>query len=785
MKRFLFVSAALLVAMFGAAAGPVTAQFGDHFGAGVAIAGGEVAVIQPSLGVGRAAVYLFGWTGSAWERTGALHPVGHDRTGEGFSPSVAQTPEGLVVGAADPGGSWAAHLFRRDGREWDATRIPRMTNPGERESGPMTLATLSAVSGPPGRVIAASPEGDLLAVSLAGSGEVTVVRRTDEHWEVEDGPGPGGERGARSFGAGLAIDAFGTLWVGVPEYGESGAVFGYTPTARGWIPSDTVTGEALGPGARLGAVLLASGERLFVGAPRADAVLRVVAGYQSYIRAPSGLEGDFGAALASDGEELWVGAPEADGGRGVVVRYRWPDGATAEVLGELSPVGGRQDDGFGRALALAGGLGVVGAPGAHAGRGRAAVFRRSADGWSFSSWLTTGIVLPEVRGDDVACREGHAAGFDCEQVDLMAFLPLEALGAAEDESVTDLWGWTDPETGREYALVGRSTGVAIVDVTEPTDPVYMGRVSGNRTHARDIKVYADHMFFTGDGAGRHGLLIFDLTRLRSVMETAAGWEPDARYDGIASAHNLVIDTETGFGYTVGNRAGGTTCGGGLHMVDLRNPLSPTFAGCYTDTEGLIWQGRTHDAQCVIYRGPDEDYRGREICFALNETAVRIVDVTDKKSPVPIAAGRYPGMAYVHQGWLTEDHRYFYQNDEADELAGVTDRTRTLIWNVEDLDDPVLVGEHRGPNNATDHNLYVVGDRMYQANYFAGLRVLDISDRENPVEVGHFDTTPYGGDPPGFSGGAWTAYPFFESGTVIVSSMNEGLFVLRPARPIIP
>ena len=73
--------------------------------------------------------------------------------------------------------------------------------------------------------------------------------------------------------------------------------------------------------------------------------------------------------------------------------------------------------------------------------------------------------------------------------------------------------------------------------------------------------------------------------------------------------------------------------------------------------------------------------------------------------------------------------------------------------------------------------------MYQANYNAGMQVWDISDPERPVEIGSFDTTPWEGDPPGFQG-AWTAYPFLESGTVLVSSIGEGLFLLRP-RTIIP
>ena len=266
-----------------------------------------------------------------------------------------------------------------------------------------------------------------------------------------------------------------------------------------------------------------------------------------------------------------------------------------------------------------------------------------------------------------------------------------------------------------------------------------------------------------------------------MEDTPAAFEPDAVYDGIASAHNLVIDTEAGFAYPVGASGGGTTCGGGLHMVDIRDPVNPTFAGCFTDTEGLIWQGRTHDAQCTVYRGPDSRFQQQQICFVSNETALRIVDVTDKENPVPLGVASYPGVAYIHQGWLTDDQRYFYLNDELDELVGSTDRTRTLIWDVSDLEDPVLVGDVYGPDAATDHNLFIAGDRMYQANYRAGLRVWDISDPESPESVGFFDTTPWEGNPPGFTAGAWTAWPFFESGTVVVSSIHEGLFLLRPVR----
>jgi hypothetical protein len=67
--------------------------------------------------------------------------------------------------------------------------------------------------------------------------------------------------------------------------------------------------------------------------------------------------------------------------------------------------------------------------------------------------------------------------------------------------------------------------------------------------------------------------------------------------------------------------------------------------------------------------------------------------------------------------------------------------------------------------------------MYQSNYVAGLRILDISDPAKPVEVAHFDTVPYGENVPGFAG-SWSNYPYFRSGVVAVTSMREGLFMIR-------
>jgi choice-of-anchor B domain-containing protein len=248
--------------------------------------------------------------------------------------------------------------------------------------------------------------------------------------------------------------------------------------------------------------------------------------------------------------------------------------------------------------------------------------------------------------------------------------------------------------------------------------------------------------------------------------------PDTTYHGVASSHNIVINEDSGFAYAVGNGSGGETCGGQLHIIDIRDPKNPTFAGCFNHQ-----QGGTHDSQCVIYHGRDADYAGREVCFSSNGSSFVIADVTRKDSTTLIAASTYPNVAYTHQGWLTEDHNHFYMNDELDEMNGLTDQTRTLIWDLSDLDDPQLAKEYYLNSGASDHNLYIRGDYLYESNYQAGLRILDISDRLNPVEVGNFDTAPYAEDEAGF-GGSWSNYPYFRSGVIAVSSRNEGLFILR-------
>ena len=368
-------------------------------------------------------------------------------------------------------------------------------------------------------------------------------------------------------------------------------------------------------------------------------------------------------------------------------------------------------------------------------------------------------------GQGTPCDNGFADSYPCLLVDLMAHVPITSMGGSGNTEANDIWGWTDPESGREFALVGLSSGTAFVEVTNPAQPIHLGNLATHTTSSswRDMKVHASHVYIVSE-ATNHGMQVFDLTQLVSVTSPPVAFSETAHYAEFGSAHNIAINEESGVAYAVGSNS----CAGGLHMISLSQPANPQELGCYSG------DGYTHDAQCVIYNGPDTDYQGREICVNSNEDTVTIVDVTDKDSPVQIARESYPNASYVHQGWFTTDQQYFYQGDELDE--GRTN-TRTLIWDLTDLDEPIVAEEYFGPTRAIDHNLYIVGDFAFETNYTAGLRILNISDPINPVEVGFFDTYP-ANNSANFNG-TWSNYPFFESGNVIVSSIEDGLFIVRP------
>lgn len=364
------------------------------------------------------------------------------------------------------------------------------------------------------------------------------------------------------------------------------------------------------------------------------------------------------------------------------------------------------------------------------------------------------------------CVGGTAGGYPCQNVDLMSFLPLSSIGGGNGN---DIWGWTDPLTGKEYAIMGRTNGTAFVDISNPESPIYLGNLPTHTVNStwRDIKVYANHAFIVSEASG-HGMQVFNLTQLRTVTSPPITFSNTAHYNGFGNAHNIAINEATGFAYAVGT----STCSGGLHMVNIQNPTSPSNAGCFSS------DGYTHDTQCVIYTGPDTTYQGQEICFNSNEDTLTIVNVNNKSNPVQLSRVGYSGSRYTHQGWLTEDQRYFLLDDELDEQNN-GHNTRTYIWNVTDLNAPVLIGNFTSSAAAIDHNQYIKGNYSYQANYRAGLRILNLTNVASGslTEAGYFDIYPANNNA-NFNG-AWSTYPYFASGMVIVSGIEQGLFVLRP------
>jgi choice-of-anchor B domain-containing protein len=750
------------------------------FGGALVVNGAEVLVGEPANVMRPGMVYVYRrGAGGQWAESGSFGASDGD-SGDGFGASLASDGDLLLVG-----GPAGVYSFTRSADAW--TEEGKLPMPAMLPDGSAFGATL-ALSG---------------SVALVGApgvndqaGAVYVFRRTAGAWTAAGMLPAEGIVAGDAFGAALALNGQMAMVGASSRDNRTGAVFTFENRGGDFVAAGELPLTGVARNDRFGSSLLLGDGVVGVGAVGANggagvahAFAMTEEGWQLTVTVgafdPSP-RAAFGSAMAFVGDEVWISAPTANRGSGAVYAFRMVGGEVAgvdKVMAEA--LSGRVQ--AGRAIGAGDGFVAVAAPGADFGAGSVVFFDENA-----GSWMADAVVqsAPEgfdpVRGEEVGCSNGEAAEWECSEVDLVSFVPVSELSGdgARGLRTNDNWGWEDTETGKMYALVGMTDRASFIDITDLTNPVVVGILpmteGANGSAWRDIKTYMNHAYIVSDGAGQHGMQVFDLTRLRDFD----GGEPmmfdeDALYTGVASTHNIVINEGSGFAYAVGAGGGGETCGGGLHMIDIRSPKEPTFAGCFADPQtGRASTGYSHDAQCVNYVGPDEDYAGAEICMGANETALSIADVSDKANPIAVSRASYPSVGYSHQGWLTDDHRYFYLNDELDELQGLANRTRTMIWDVSDLDDPQLIAEHMGTQESSDHNLYVVGNLMYQSNYQSGLRILDITDPEAPTEVAFFDTVPYGDNGAGF-GGSWSNYPFFSNGIVIVTSGNEGLFLVRP------
>tara|TARA_B110000240_G_scaffold13696_1_gene14192 strand:- start:420 stop:1820 length:1401 start_codon:yes stop_codon:yes gene_type:complete len=369
------------------------------------------------------------------------------------------------------------------------------------------------------------------------------------------------------------------------------------------------------------------------------------------------------------------------------------------------------------------------------------------------------------------CAGGYAGEYPCSNYDLLSNIPVSTLAnSSGNPEGSDVWGWTDSETGKEYAIAAMTNSTAFVDITDPINPVFLGRLNSNagNNYWRDVKIYGNYAFIVADNVGNHGMQVFDLTRLRDITSPET-LSPDVVYNDVTSCHNIVINEATAVAYLVGCN----NYSGGPNFVDISDPLNPTSLGGYS------LDGYTHDAQVITYNGPDTEYTGKEILVGSNANKVVILDVTDKSNIIKITEFDYPQIGYTHQGWFTDDQRFFLLGDETDEQNfGIN--TRTLVFDFQDLDNPTQIDTYYGASSAIDHNGYVQGTDFFMASYRAGMRVLDISNiggTDNQLtEIGYFDTYPQNNGT-AFNG-AWSVYPYFASGNIIINDIERGLFVVR-------
>jgi len=400
--------------------------------------------------------------------------------------------------------------------------------------------------------------------------------------------------------------------------------------------------------------------------------------------------------------------------------------------------------------------------------------------------------------------------------------------------MNDIWGWTSP-AGEEYALSTNSGGVAFVRVTDPENPVFLGRIESQAPLDfgniwGDPAVAGNFAYFTTEIVGSD-IVGVDLSALDGL-----GPAPSPGFDlpaptftfstgGYLSAHNIEANEETGYLYVAGVRlepgAANNACGleepprFNTLIYDLNtDPTNPDVAACVPD------KGE-HDFTPVNYTGPDEDYQGREILFVFDGRDrespegekiggfTEIWDVTDKNNIEVISRFRVPELVFSHNGWTTEEQDFLFIGDEIDELvkAGWSftsafaqpvdeptnkPQTGTYIVDIRDLDNPEVVERFTDGTVGLDHNFLVKGDKLYIASYTSGTRVLQI-ERDEDGTVGlspfaHMDTEPRLQEnilninqEERFSSaflGQWGIYPLFDSGTIIASDINNGLITMR-------
>jgi len=343
-------------------------------------------------------------------------------------------------------------------------------------------------------------------------------------------------------------------------------------------------------------------------------------------------------------------------------------------------------------------------------------------GGRWLSWLLVGGLI--ACGSDMAGPGGNEAS-------AMSHLG-ELLPGPGGLRFADVWGYADPATGKEYALLGvlGQPLLFVIDVSDPEAPATAAVV---QVPSFDIKVWG-HYAYTVTGSGDQG------TSDGRIVDLSDPTNPQV-VGAFPSSHNLVID-DRGFMYLEYP---------GLRILDLNgDPLHPQPVLLLDPSDG-------HDATVVGNR-----------LYDFHGVNANIYDVTQPASPSFLGRIEDPEVTYYHSGWPTEDGRFLFLHDELSHrpAADVT------IWDISQPDDPIRVGSI-SDDDATVHNVEIIGTLAYVSYYSGGFRIYDVSAPATPREVYHYRTSLQTGE--GFVG-AFGVYAFTPSGRVFVSDMMTGLHV---------
>lgn len=315
-------------------------------------------------------------------------------------------------------------------------------------------------------------------------------------------------------------------------------------------------------------------------------------------------------------------------------------------------------------------------------------------------------------------------------------------------SYSALWGYTAPD-GREYAILGYNRGTSFIDITDSANIREVDTLTGLTSSWREMKTYSHYAYIVSE-ATNSKLQIVDLQYLPDSVSLVATWS----YAGYTKTHS--ISQSGNYLYLNGGNAASSV--GGVAVVDVSNPVSPVKMGewnteyvhdCRVQND-TIWAANVYTGKMSIINASNKS----SLQFVRNWQAYPQSAVSTHNCAFPV----------------TRD--YIYTTNEVSSPAG-----KLNVWDIRDLNNITFVRDWQptGITTAIVHNIETYGNYAVIAHYTAGIRILNISNPSNPVEVAWYDTYP-SSNSTNFSG-CWGVYKF-SSGKIIGSDISNGLFVIK-------